>query len=143
VTQSQAPVNVSLPAGTPKAQYEFAFDLLRRGAYPQAEATLREFLQKNPKDPLAGNAQYWLGETYYVRNDFQQAAVEFMAGYQKYPKTAKAPDNLLKLGMSLSKLNQTDGACTALGRIGKDYPDAPADVAKLAKAERTRLKCKV
>ncbi len=142
VTTTQTPVNVSLPEGTPKQQYDFAFDLLRKGAYPQAEATLREFLQKHPKDPLAGNAQYWLGETYYVRNDFQQAAVEFMAGYQKYPKTAKAPDNLLKLGMSLSKLNQNDGACTALGRIGKDYPSAPADIAKLAKTERSRLKCK-
>ncbi len=137
-----APTNVSLPTGTPKEQYEFAFDFLKRQDYPKAEVTLREFLKKNPKDPLAGNAQYWLGETYYVRGDFQQAAVEFMAGYQNYPKTNKGPDNLLKLGMSMAKLNQTAGACTALGRLGKDYPNAEDAIEKQAKAERTRLKCK-
>lgn len=133
---------ISLPDGTPKQQYDFAFEFLKRQDYPQAEATLRDFLKKHPKDPLAGNAQYWLGETYYVRGDFQQAAVEFMAGYQKYPKTNKGPDNLLKLGMSLSKLNQNDGACTALGRLAKDYPDAGDALLKSAKTERARLKCK-
>ena len=133
---------VALPDGTPKQQYDFAFEFLKRQDYPKAESTLRDFLKKHPKDPLAGNAQYWLGETYYVRGDFQQAAVEFMAGYQKYPKTNKGPDNLLKLGMSLAKLNQNDGACTALGRLAKDYPDAGDALLKSAKGERTRLKCK-
>ncbi len=133
---------VKLPEGTPKQQYEFAFEFLKRQDYPKAESTLREFLQKHPKDPLAGNVQYWLGETYYVRGDFQQAAVEFLSGYQKYPKTAKGPDNLLKLGMSMSKLNQVPGACTALGRLAKDYPDADATVLKSGKTEFARLKCK-
>ncbi len=133
---------VALPDGTPKQQYDFAFEFLKRQDYPKAEASLRDFLKRHPKDPLAGNAQYWLGETYYVRGDFQQAAVEFMAGYQNYPKTNKAPDNLLKLGMSMAKLDQSQGACTALGRLTKDYPDAPADLLKAARGERTRLKCK-
>jgi len=136
-------IPVSLPDGTPKEQYDFAFEFLKRQDYPRAESTLRDFLKRHPKDPLAGNAQYWLGETYYVRGDFQQAAVEFMAGYQNYPKTNKGPDNLLKLGMSMAKLNQTQGACTALGRINKDYPDALDAILAQAKAERARLKCKV
>ncbi len=146
VTSSQVAMgpaaNISLPEGTPKAQYDFAFEFLKRQDYPKAEATLRDFLKRHPKNPLAGNAQYWLGETYYVRGDFQQAAVEFMAGYQNYPKTNKGPDNLLKLGMSMAKLNQTQGACTALSRIAKDYPDAPDTVLGSAKTERARLKCK-
>lgn len=133
---------VTLPEGTPKQQYEFAFDFLKKQDYPHAESALRDFLKLHPKDPLAGNAQYWLGETYYVRGDFQQAAVEFMAGYQKYPKTNKGPDNLLKLGMSMAKLNQSQGACTALGRINKDYPDAPDAILKQAKSEYSKLKCK-
>ena len=133
---------VALPDGSPKQQYDFAFDFLKRQDYPKAESALRDFLKKHPKDPLAGNAQYWLGETYYVRGDFQQAAVEFMAGYQNYPKTNKGPDNLLKLGMSMSKLNQSQGACTALSRIAKDYPDATAEVLASAKTERAKLKCK-
>ncbi|MCC6913684.1 MAG: tol-pal system protein YbgF [Rhodospirillaceae bacterium] len=133
---------VKLPDGTPKVQYDFAFDLLRRNDFARAEVAFRDFLKRHPKDPLAGNAQYWLGETHYVRGDYQQAAVEFMAGYQNYPKTNKGPDNLLKLAMSMSNLGQTQGACTALGRLAKDYPKAPDEVAKPAAAERAKLKCK-
>ncbi len=134
--------DVKLPEGTPKVQYDFAFDLLRRNDFARAEVAFRDFLKRHPKDPLAGNAQYWLGETHYVRGDYQQAAVEFMAGYQNYPKTNKGPDNLLKLAMSMSNLGQTQGACTALGRLSKDYPKAPDEVSKPAAAERAKLKCK-
>ncbi|MBL8642785.1 MAG: tetratricopeptide repeat protein, partial [Rhodospirillaceae bacterium] len=64
---------VKLPEGTPKAQYDYAFDFLKRQDYASAETAFREFLKRAPKDPLAGNAQYWLGETYYVRGDYQKA----------------------------------------------------------------------
>ncbi len=138
---NSAPANVALPAGTPKQQYDFAFEILRRQDYSRAEAALRAFVKANPKDPLAGNAQYWVGETLYVRGDYQAAAVEFMSGYQQYPKSPKGPDNLLKLGMAMSKLNQAQGACTALGRITKEYPDAPDTVRKTAQSERAKLKC--
>ena len=133
---------VKLPDGPPKVQYDFAFDLLRRNDFARAEVAFRDFLKRHPKDPLAGNAQYWLGETHYVRGDFQQAAVEFMAGYQNYPRTNKGPDNLLKLAMSMSSMGQTQGACTALNRLTKDYPKAPEEVQKPAAAERAKLKCK-
>jgi tol-pal system protein YbgF len=133
---------VKLPDGTPKVQYDFAFDLLRRNDFARAEVAFRDFLKRHPKDPLSGNAQYWLGETHYVRGDYQQAAVEFMAGYQNYPRTNKGPDNLLKLAMSMSNLGQNQGACTALNRLVKDYPKAPEEVSKPAAAERAKLKCK-
>ena len=136
-----APANVALPAGTPKEQYDFAFEILRRQDYARAEAALRAFVKANPKDPLAGNAQYWVGETLYVRGDYQASAVEFMNGYQQYPKSPKGPDNLLKLGMAMSKLNQAQGACTALGRIAREYPNAPDPVKKTAQSERAKLKC--
>ena len=138
---SAAPVAVALPNGTPKQQYDYAFDFLKRQDYPRAEGALREFLKKNPKDPLAGNAQYWLGESLYVRGDYQAAAQEFLTGYQSYPKSAKGPDSLLKLGMAMSHLNQQQGACTALNRISKEYPDASDQIRNTARAERTRLKC--
>ena len=136
-----APANVALPAGTPKEQYDFAFEILRRQDYSRAEAALRAFVKANPKDPLAGNAQYWVGETLYVRGDYQAAAVEFMNGYQQYRKSPKGPDNLLKLGMAMAKLNQAQGACTALGNIAKEYPSAPEPVRKTAQTERAKLKC--
>jgi tol-pal system protein YbgF len=139
LTASQA--TVTMPQGTPKQQYDFSFDLLKKQDYARAEAAFRAFLKANPKDPLAGNAQYWLGESLYVRGDYQAAAMEFMNGYQQYPKSPKGPDNLLKLGMSMSHLNQAQGACTALGRIAKEYPDAPDEIRKTAQAERSKLKC--
>lgn len=136
------PVDVKLPAGSAKEQYDYAFDFLKRNDYARGEAALRQFLEKNPKDQLAGNAQYWLGETFYVRANYQEAAVEFMKGYQTYPKNTKGPDNLLKLGMALERLNQNDGACKAFGLIAKEYPGAPDQVKNATKTERTKLKCK-
>ena len=136
-----APVNVALPEGTPKQQYDYAFDFLKRQDYSRAEAAFREFMKRYPKDALAGNAQYWLGETYYVRNDLQKSVIEFMNGYQNYPKSNKAPDNLLKLGMSLSRLSQTKEACTALTRLAKEYPEASEQIRRSAQQERQRLKC--
>jgi tol-pal system protein YbgF len=133
--------DVTLPEGTPKQQYDFAFDFLKRQDYGRAEASFREFLKRYPKDPLSGNAQYWLGETHYVRGDYQKAAVEFMNGYQNYPKSNKAPDNLLKLGMSMAQIGQGQGACTALSRLTKEYPDAGDQIRRSAQQERQKLKC--
>lgn len=132
---------VALPDGTPKDQYDYAFDILRQADYARAERALRMFLEANASDDLAGNAQYWLGETYYVRGDFQQAAVEFLSGYQTYPSSTKAPDNLLKLGLSMARLGQTDGACTALTRLATEYPSANDTIRRRAQTERARLKC--
>ena len=77
---------------------------------------MRSFIQRYPNDSLAGNAQYWLGETYYVRKDYNNAAAVFAEGYQKYPKGGKAADNLLKLGMALGQLGQKTDACRAPSR---------------------------
>ncbi len=136
------PVDVKLPGGSAKEQYDFAFDFLKRNDYARGESALRQFLEKNPKDELAGNAQYWLAQTFFARGSYQDAAREFMKGYQSYPKNAKAPDNLLQLGMSLEKLSQNDGACTAFGLINKEYPKAPDQIKNATKTERSKLKCK-
>lgn len=131
----------ALPVGSPKEQYDYAFNILRQADYARAERALRLFLEANRTDDLAGNAQYWLGETYYVRGDFEQAAVEFLSGYQTYPSSTKGPDNLLKLGLSMARLGQTDGACTALTRLATEYPSANDTIRRRAQTERARLKC--
>lgn len=131
----------ALPAGTPKEQYDYAFGILRQADYARAEKALSLFLEANPENELAGNAQYWLGETYYVRGDFEQAAVEFLSGYQTYPTSSKGPDNLLKLGLSMARLGQTDGACTALSRLATEYPSANDTIRRRAQTERARLQC--
>lgn len=130
-----------LPSGSPEQQYNYASTLLRNGDYAGAQSALEAFVKQNPKHDLAGNAQYWLGETYYVRQDFKNAAVAFLDGYRNYPKNNKAPDNLLKLGLSMGALNQTKEACAALTRIPKEYPTASDVTKRRAESERDRLKC--
>lgn len=130
-----------LPGNTPDEQYQYAFGLLRQANYVEAEQALRAFIERNPTSPLAGNAQYWLGETYYVRGDYQNAAVAFAEGYQKYPDSGKAPDNLLKLGMSLGEIGSKGDACTALSQLDKQFPGAPANIKERAARERQRLGC--
>lgn len=130
-----------LPPGTPQEQYDYAFGILRQADYGRAEKALRLFLEDHSADDLAGNAQYWLGETFYVRGDYETAAVEFLSGYQTYPSSSKAPDNLLKLGLSMARLGQTDGACTALSRLATEYPSANDTIRRRAQTERARLQC--
>lgn len=131
----------ALPGGTPQEQYSRAFSLLRQAQYNEAEQALSAFVAQHPDDPLAGNAKYWLGETYYVRGDYQQSAVIFAEGYQQYPDNSKAPDNLLKLGMSLGALGNTADACGTFAELLKRYPDAAATVQRRTKQEQERYSC--
>ena len=137
----QATAPAALPTGTPQEQYNYAFGLLRRADYPGAEKALKSFVQRYPNDALAGNAQYWLGETYFVRKDYENAATAFALGYQKYPKSGKAADNLLKLGMSLGSLGKKQEACSAYARLDRDFPTAPANIKERQTSERQQLGC--
>lgn len=137
---------ITLPQGSPEAQYEFAYGQLlsaqrEQGDFGRAEQALRAFIAANPSHRLAGNAQYWLGETYYVRRDYQNAAMTFAEGFQKYPNSEKAPDNLLKLGMSLGQLNQKPRACGTFGELEKRYPQASASIKQATQREKQRLGC--
>jgi tol-pal system protein YbgF len=139
--QQAAAPGYALAGETPEEQYRHAFGLLSQANYGEAELALRTFVELNPQDPLAGNAKYWLGETFYVRQDYQQAAVTFAEAYQEYPNSGKAPDNLLKLGMSLSALGSKPDACGTFVELLKRYPRAAATVIQRAKQERQRLAC--
>lgn len=131
-----------LPQGSPQERYNYAYRLLVQSDYANAEAAFREFISAHPQDMLAGNAQYWLGETYYVRQQFEPAAQAFLQGYQNYPKSAKAPDSLLKLGMTLAAMKKTPEACAALGQLAKEFPSAPTHVKDAALRERGKINCK-
>ncbi|HVJ42513.1 MAG TPA: tol-pal system protein YbgF [Dongiaceae bacterium] len=133
--------NVVLPGDTPKDQYEYAVSLLQKGSYPEAEVALKTFLKDHSSDPLAGNAQYWLGETYYARQDYKNAAVAFAEGYQKYPNSPKVVDNLLKLGMALGQSGQKDNACVALKQLDKKFPDASGTIKDRSARAKQRFGC--
>ncbi|WP_245183674.1 tol-pal system protein YbgF [Haematospirillum sp. H1815] len=125
----------------PGQKYTRAFNLLRTNDYPAAQVAFQDFIKENPGHDLAGNAQYWLGETFYVRGNYKQAAVSFLDGYKKYPKSTKAPDNLLKLGLTMGKLGQNKEACAALGKLKAEYPAAPDAIKRRLGSEKERLKC--
>lgn len=124
-----------------KQLYEAAYGHLLQQDYPTAEAAFNEFLKRFPNDQLAGNAQYWLGETYFVRGQFKAAANAFLKGYQTYGRSVKAPDSLLKLAMSLDRLGQKDAACSSYSELSVKFPNAPVNVKSRADSERRRLGC--
>ena len=130
-----------LPEGTPKEQYAYAFALLRKADYDQAEVALNEFMNAHPDNPLAGNARYWLAESYYVRGQYVQAAEAFVAGYQANSSGPKAPDMLLKLGMSMSNLDKKVEACASFGKLLKDFPEAPGRILSKVEFESKKIGC--
>ena len=131
-----------LPNESPEKQYEFAVSFLKVGDYNTAERAFREFIDTNNKHKLAGNAQYWYAETFRIRQLFTDAASAYLEGYQKYPKSEKAPINLLKLGVSLVQIGEKDQGCLMITGVEKQYPKANQSVLQKAKYEEKKFDCK-
>jgi tol-pal system protein YbgF len=138
--QSDTIQNVALSPESPEALYERSNESLLRRQFGDAEAGFRTFIQKYPDHSLAGSAQYWLGETYYAQSDFRQAAQAFLQGYRQYPDSRRAPDSLLKLGISLGRLGQQQQACAAYAAVSSEYPKA-VEARKRAQSEARRAGC--
>ena len=131
-----------LPENTPEKQYEFATSFLKVGDYNTAERAFSEFVNTNPEHNLAGNAQYWYAETFRIRQLYTDAASAYLEGYQKYPKSEKAPINLLKLGVSLVQIGEKDQGCLMITGVKKEYPKAAQSVLQKAKYEEKKFECK-
>ena len=130
-----------LPEGSPRERYDFARRLLVKNRFDEAERALRAFMAAHPDHHLAANAQYWLGESYYVRRDYHTAAQTFMESYQKYKDGPKAPDSLLKLGMAFANENRQREACITFAELDKTFPDAPAYIKDLALRQKEHSGC--
>ncbi len=131
-----------LPDRPPKEQYEFAINFMKIGDYETAEFALKEFIEKNKGHDLAGSAQYWYGETFRIRQLYSDAASAYLDGYQNYPKSKKAPDNLLKLGITMVQLGEKDQGCVMIAGIKKQYPKASKSVLQKAQYEQKKFNCK-
>jgi tol-pal system protein YbgF len=140
--QGESIETVSLtPQGeSPEAMYERYYEAQLRKRYDEAESGFNEFLQKYADNSLAGTVQYRLGEVFYAKSDFRAAAANFLKGYTQYPKSRRAPDSLLMLGMSLRKLGEKEKACDALASVGTEFPRA-TEAKKKAQAEYKRAGC--
>jgi tol-pal system protein YbgF len=141
VSNTLPPAGAIADPGAAKQVYEAAYGSLLQQDYGAAEAGFDDFLKRYPNDPLASNAQYWLGESFFVRGQFKQAAAAFLKGYQAYSRSGKAPDSLLKLAMSLDRLGQRDAACSSYAELTAKFPNAPAHIKNRATSERQRIGC--
>jgi tol-pal system protein YbgF len=128
------------PVSEAQSQYDKALELMKKSDYDKAEKALKDFISANKGHDLVSNAYYWLGEAYYARQNYEQAAVNFLKGYQGKVKGNKAADNLLKLGMSLDKLQKKKEACTTYDKILREFPKDTVTKDKV-NAEKTRIKC--
>ena len=134
-------LTAALPSGDAQTLYQQGYGALLQKDYAGAEIAFSQLVNAYPNDALAANAQYWLGESYYVRGQYKNAADAFLKGYKKYKSGDKAPDTLLKLGMALAELGQKDAACSTLDELKTKYPTAPEHIGEEAKAWRTKAGC--
>ena len=124
-------------AGSDTAAYQAAFGLLKASQFDQAIAAFQQFLTTYPDSSLADNAQYWLGEAYYVNKAFPEALAAFQSVATKYPQSRKVPDALLKTGYCYYELKQWQEAHDTLAQVVASYPDTPAG--KLAQARLEKM----
>lgn len=130
------------PAGQPasadqQAAYDASFKSLRAGDYVTASRGFRDFLVKYPDSPLAPNAYYWLGESYYVTMNYPVAIEAFQRLVKQYPQSDKVSDGLLKVGYCQIELKQQDAAIATLKQVAAKYPGTKA--AGLAQERLRRL----
>jgi tol-pal system protein YbgF len=140
-SSGSAPQQAAASTASADQLYHDAFKMLQEGDYAGAERNFRAFVQRYPKHVLAGNAQYWLGESYYARRDYQNAMTAFAEGYKVYKTSPKGPDNLLKLGITLAVLGRKTDACAVFSRFTQDYPHATDLQKRRIDQERQRDNC--
>ena len=87
------------------------------------------------------DAQYWLGESFFQRQRYRDAAESFLTVTTKFETSSKAPDALLRLGQSLAALKEKEAACAAFGEVTRKYPRASTGVKQAVEREQKRVKC--
>ena len=130
-----------LPKASAAERYKFAMNIMKAGDFEKAEIAFKEFVDAHAKHELAGSAQFWYGETFYIRQLYEDAAVAFLDGYQKYPNSPKAPENLLKLGVTLAELGETEQGCKMIANLKKAYPKTDASILQKSSYEKKRFNC--
>ena len=141
--EEQEIVLAILPEGDEKGQYEYAMGLLKQGDYELAEKAFREFMTVGNDSSLLSNANFWLAETYYVRENYKDAAKNYLSLYQVYPDSKKAADALLKLGISLVNMDQKEQGCVTFIQLKDTYPNANTAVLDRGKLEIEKNGCEI
>jgi tol-pal system protein YbgF len=129
------------PADNPAELYKTAYEHILSGEYPSAEAAFRAHIKDFPADPQTADARYWLGESLIGQERYRDAAEVLLKAQKEFPKSKKAPDMLLKLGVSLSALDNKDVACATFAQVSKKYPRAAPAVMERLAAEQAKAGC--
>jgi tol-pal system protein YbgF len=150
-----APVVAPAPAATIPApvandedsasreHYNLAVGLIREKRFDRARDSFTKFISTYPKHRLVGNAYYWLGETYYVENNYTSAAESFKSGFESKTDGIKAADNLYKLAKSLLNMNKKNEACIVLDQLQKRYRQRNPEVVGLAYETQKASSCQL
>jgi tol-pal system protein YbgF len=134
---SLAPGQLPVPGGSDRDNYQAAFELLKQQRYEPAALAFQQFLVSFPDSQLADNAQYWLAESYYVTDQFDEALAQFSIVINQYSDSRKVPDALLKMGYCNYELERWNDSRAALTRVQSEYPDTTA--ARLAAQRLNRM----
>jgi tol-pal system protein YbgF len=127
--------------GSEGDDYKIAYDHVLTGDYGLAENEFSSYIGAYPKSSRLADANFWLGEAQYSQGKYNEAAKTFLNAHQTYGKSPKAPEMLLKLGMSLAALDNTDTACATLKEVPRRYPSAAKAVLSKVGSEQKRLGC--
>ncbi|MBM6579639.1 tol-pal system protein YbgF [Microvirga sp. BT689] len=141
IVERPGPSVAATSVGSPRSDFDSAYASFTQKQYDQAEMGFRRFLQSNPRDKLVPEATFWLGETYLQRSRYREAAEQFLNVSAEHPDAAKAPDALLRLGISLNGLGAKDRACAVFAELDRKYPQASAPVRQSSEREQKRIKC--
>lgn len=106
--------------------YDLAFDALKNGEYAESARLFHAFLGRFPGGAYAPNALYWLGESYYVTQNYPLALEQFEALMQRYPTHDKAPGAMLKVGLSQQGMDRIEEAERTLAEVARRYPGTDA-----------------
>ena len=141
-----APPAAAVAAGarseTPESEaaYREAFGMLKAGQYEQSIKGFTRYLQQYPNGQYADNAQFWVGEAYYVTRKFEPAITQYQKLISNYPDSQKQAHALLKIAYSFDELGRSDQAVQMLTQLKQKYPDSSA--ARLADERLQRIRAK-
>lgn len=131
----------SIQPHTESDLYSLGYNYLLAGDYVRAEETFRQYTQTYPSAENAGDAQYWLGESLYAQTKYREAAEVFLTAQKQHGTSAKGPEMLLKLGMSLAALDNRDTACATYAEVEKRYPQMSDNVRRKLQTEEQSSRC--
>jgi tol-pal system protein YbgF len=138
-----SPVNqVNAKISSDKQMYDLALSKLKDKKYDTAKNEFADLLKKHPKSPILDKVMFWYAESFFGQKDFQNAALNYLQCYQKFPKGQKAQDALIKLALSLSELKRKTEVCKIISKLEGEFPNRSASIRKIAKDLKAKHSCK-